>query len=316
MEINGYKVRGELKTNNSGFSKWGFAEKNGKLWFIKEFIDPVYPICTDVLDAEMIAHKKKICQDYEVRNNLLYRKINECSDGNLAHIEDFFRWESHYYLIMEKITAVSVNIVKKLPEEDKIRICKALIHSLEGLHRQGIVHADVKMDNVIFRTLNSGKITGKIIDFDNCVWEKQPPAPDEEIGGDQVYMAPETYVMMAEEEGRLDQKIDVFALGIVLHQIFTGEVPGFDRSKYDYAFEALLDGASLGYSKNGIPEDWRNLIMAMTRKDAKERISLSEAARFWRHSGDGFISTMGKGGNGQVHREMEGGSFFSAAGDL
>ena len=169
---------------------------------------------------------------------------------------------------------------------------------------------------MIFRKLNSGKITGKIIDFDNCFWEKQPPAPDEEIGGDQVYMAPETYVMMAEEEGRLDQKIDVFALGIVLHQIFTGEVPGFDRSKYDYAFEALLDGASLGYSKNGIPEDWRNLIMAMTRKDAKERISLSEAARFWRHSGDGFISTMGKGGNGQVHREMEGGSFFTAAGDL
>ena len=38
MQIKGYEIKGELKTNNSGFSKWGFATKNGKDYFIKEFI--------------------------------------------------------------------------------------------------------------------------------------------------------------------------------------------------------------------------------------------------------------------------------------
>ena len=39
MQIKGYEIKGELKTNNSGFSKWGFATKNGRDYFIKEFID-------------------------------------------------------------------------------------------------------------------------------------------------------------------------------------------------------------------------------------------------------------------------------------
>ena len=50
MQIKGYELRGELKTTNSGFSKWGFAAKNGREYFIKEFIDPVYPVCTEFLD--------------------------------------------------------------------------------------------------------------------------------------------------------------------------------------------------------------------------------------------------------------------------
>lgn len=71
---------------------------------------------------------------------------------------------------------------------------QALLHCLKGLHHAGIVHADIKLDNVIFRKLPSGRITGKVIDFDNSFWEKQPPASDEEILGDPVYMAPETFI--------------------------------------------------------------------------------------------------------------------------
>ena len=40
-EINGYILFSELKTTNSGFSKWGFAQRNGSRFFIKELIDPI-----------------------------------------------------------------------------------------------------------------------------------------------------------------------------------------------------------------------------------------------------------------------------------
>ena len=305
MQIKGYELKGELKTTNSGFSKWGFAVKNGREYFIKEFIDPVYPVCTDLLDSDMIEHKKKICRDYETHSCLLYETINQCSDGNLVEIEEFFREGSHYYLVMEKVTGVSMTLIRKLPEEDRIRICKALLHCLKGLHHAGIVHADIKLDNVIFRKLPSGRITGKVIDFDNSFWEKQPPAPDEEILGDPVYMAPETFLMMEEEEGKLTAAIDVFALGLVFHQIFTGKLPEFDHEKYDYAFEAVLDGGELIYSRE-IPELWRNIIIAMTEKDVGKRMTLDDAEKIWKgkkaESSSGIISTMG--------------NFFSSAGDL
>ena len=40
--INGYELEADLTADNSGFSKWGFARKNGKTYFIKEFLSPVY----------------------------------------------------------------------------------------------------------------------------------------------------------------------------------------------------------------------------------------------------------------------------------
>ena len=168
--INGYILEGELKTTNSGFSKWGFATKNGKRVFIKELIDPIYPVEAALLSPEVLARKRSICQQFEDRNRLLYRTINDCSDGNLVYIEDFFRCGSHYYLVMERVDAIGIDEVRRMTEADKLRLCKALVHCLSGLHRVGIVHADIKLDNILFRRLPSGKVTGKVIDFDSCFW--------------------------------------------------------------------------------------------------------------------------------------------------
>lgn len=315
MEIKGYQIRGELKTTNSGFSKWGFADKNGKTYFIKEFIDPVYPVYADVLEPALVERKKRICKEFEDRTALLYREINECSDGNLVYIEEFFREGSHYYLTMEKVAAVSMNLVKRMPREDRIRICKTLIHSIGRMHQRGIVHGDIKLDNIMFRQLPSGKITAKVIDFDNSFWESEPPDPEEEVHGDPVYMAPETFRMMEEEEGALTRAIDVFALGLVFHQIFTGELPGFDHSRYDYLFEAVLGGEELSYSYE-IPGEWREMIIRMTEKEEEKRISLVEAEQMWKSPGSRLRSTTGETKGAGSSGESEAGTFFTAAGDL
>ena len=302
-EINGYILFSELKTTNSGFSKWGFAQRNGSRFFIKELIDPIYPVCADLLDSGVVARKRAICQQFEDRSKLLYHVINECSDGNLVHIEDFFRCDSHYYLVMEKIDAIGIDEVMAIPIEDRVRICKALVHCLGRLHQRGIVHADIKLDNILFRRLPSGKVTGKLIDFDNCFWEMQPPQPDEEIHGDLVYMAPETFMMMQTETGTIDRAIDVFALGLVFHQIFTGRLPAFDARAYDYPFEAVLDGATLAVDA-GIPDAWRDLIAQMLKTDPRERISLEIA--------EGIL----KGGTTVAAPTAETNPFLAPAGDL
>lgn len=273
--INGYELLGNLKTTNSGFSRWGFAKKNGSTYFIKELIDPVYPVCEDLLDPAVVDRKKKICQQFEDRTKLMYQMINDSSDGNLVYIEDFFRRDSHYYVVMEKIDGVGMDVIRNTAPEDKLRICKALAHCLGCLHKKGIVHGDIKLDNILFRKLPSGKVTAKVIDFDNCFWEKQPPRPDEEIHGDLVYMAPETFMMMQTETGTIGRGIDVFALGIVLHQIFTGKVPGFDTDRYDYPFEATLDGATLAADRD-VPEPWGSLIGKMLNPVPEKRITLEE----------------------------------------
>ncbi len=301
-EINGYRLLGELKTTNSGFSRWGFAQRGANRYFIKELIDPVYPVYAELLDPAVVAHKKAICEAFEQRSALLYNRINAASDGNLVRVEEFFRWGSHYYLVMEKVEAIGLDDVQRIDAGDKLRICKALVHCLGRLHAAGIVHGDIKLDNILFRRLPSGKVTGKLIDFDNCFWEVQPPRPDEEIHGDLVYMAPETFMMMQTEEGTIDRAIDVFALGVVFHQIFAGCLPGFD-ARYDYPFEAVLDGRRLAVAE-AVPAQWRDLIARMLEGNRDRRVSLAEAE-----------ATL-KRGEAAASSPVSGSSFFEIPGDL
>ena len=73
--INGY-VFEKLNNDNSGFSKWGFAVKNGKEYFIKELLNPVYPMESSVMSIEMFNKQREHCFFYETRFKNYYTAIN------------------------------------------------------------------------------------------------------------------------------------------------------------------------------------------------------------------------------------------------
>ena len=72
--------------------------------------------------------------------------------------------------------------------------------------------------------------TAKLIDFDDSYLAGQPPSPDTVVG-DTLYGAPE-WLSYIQGEGRADgtrltTAVDMFALGLMLHEYLTGERPGF-----------------------------------------------------------------------------------------
>ena len=89
MTINGYTLQGEWITTNSGFSKWGFANKNGREYFIKELVTPVYPIDPAVMTPQQFENRRTYCKEYEQRFKKFYTRINEVSRGNLVRIHEF-----------------------------------------------------------------------------------------------------------------------------------------------------------------------------------------------------------------------------------
>ncbi len=274
--INGYQLVSELKNDKSGYAKWGFARKDGIDFFIKEFLSPVYPLDVYSISQEQIMRKRQICNQFEWEKQMFYDRLNQCFTGNVVTVADFFRWGSHYYMVTERIDAAPIDPkdIMHFDLPQKLLILKIILYGMQNLHRHGIVHGDIKPDNILFKRTTKGMYTAKLIDFDSSFTEENMPT-DEDFQGDMVYLAPEAFLFIAEETDRLTTKIDVFALGILFHQYFSGELPEIDTSQYDYAFESVLDGAGVKINPI-IPDFMKQMIEKMLDREPENRPSVDE----------------------------------------
>ena len=85
-KIGNYQLITELTNKNSGFGKWGFAVYEGKKYFIKQFLSPVYPDeCMD-LPADIRNKRIQECKDFFDKKNRLYEAIARAYNGNFIKI--------------------------------------------------------------------------------------------------------------------------------------------------------------------------------------------------------------------------------------
>ena len=276
---NGYLVAGGLKSDNAGFSKWGIGTKDGKEYFVKEFLSPVYPQNAEMFSATQLEKRKKFCANYEAQKTLLYKTINEASDGNAVRITDFFRCEGHYYIVMPRVNATSFSPAEicKITDWNYFQlklICKTLAHSIYTLHSQGIVHGDIKWDNILLEKSPVGWYVAKTIDFDNSFFESEPPKNPDDFNFDIVYLSPEGFLFQAGEDVKIGKPLDVFALGVYFHLLFQGELPKFaSGSSYDYVFQGLLEGDTLVIGDK-VPPEMVPIIRGMLETDPVKRFTL------------------------------------------
>lgn len=273
MEMLGtYELTGHLTSQNSGFSLWGFGRKNGRDYFLKQFLSPKYPVDDTMSSPARLEKLKKKCQRFEQRKRALYEALNRYSDGNAVRIEEFFRIETKYYISMRKIEQLhwEVEQITALAEPQRRFLCAVIAHAVSGLAKAGIVHADLKHDNILFMLTNSGTVTAKVIDFDSGFLESDPPGEGEEIVGDLVYFSPEACKTFMGMPTELTSKMDVFALGILFHQYYTGNLPEFDQSLGGCAGEAVAKGGRVTISDD-MPQDIHDLLVAMTEPDPNDR---------------------------------------------
>jgi serine/threonine protein kinase len=273
-----YELAAALTNQNAGYSVWGFGRWNGKDYFIKQFVEQKYPANDTVSTPERLAKKIKACERFEQRKKDVYQQLNENSDGNAVRIEEFFRIDSKYYITMQKVKSVGWKFgdIAILPQTEIRRLCAIVAHSVACLHQGRVIHADLKPDNILFTKTGAGYVTAKIIDFDSGFLETDPPGPGETISGDFHYFSPEACLSIWGEEVELTCKMDVFALGVLFHQYFTGELPGFNTEESTYSGEAVAKGEVLAISDK-IPEDIAELLARMLSLDPEQRPTAMEA---------------------------------------
>jgi serine/threonine protein kinase/tetratricopeptide (TPR) repeat protein len=172
-----------------------------------------------------IADDPALQQRFE-REVLLAREV---SHQNLCPIYDIFHAEqtpaNFLFLTMKLLPgetlAARLRGNKSISIAEGVAILKQMAAGLAALHAAGIIHRDIKPNNIMLDGAGS-QVRLWITDFGLArAHEGDPSLSDKRmVAGTPDYMAPELYL------GRPpSQASDLFALGVVLHQIFTGQRP-------------------------------------------------------------------------------------------
>ncbi len=278
MEMLGnYELTGHLTSQNGGYSIWGFAKRDNMDYFVKQFLSPKYPENDNVSSPQRLRKKIRQCEEFEKKKISIYTALNDNTDGNAVRVTEFFRIDSKYYISMPKIEALpwTAEDVAALSEQEVRFLCSVISHGIAGLHKGRIVHADLKHDNVLFTKTPDGYLTAKIIDFDSSFLETAPPLAGDEIIGDLVYFSPEACRSIWGESLPLTCKMDIFSLGVLFHQYFSGELPGFNREQSSYPGEAVAKGEILSVHPS-IPMEIRGLLSRMLQADPRLRPTAEE----------------------------------------
>ena len=125
----------------------------------------------------------------------------------------------------------------KLSLDETNEIVKQTARALARVHALGIVHRDVKPDNIFITTQANGHALIKLLDF-GVAGTMKPGKTNNELVGTPEYMAPE--VLFGTET--LDARVDVYALGVLAFECLTGECP-FTGERMTDIFTAVQAGS-------------------------------------------------------------------------
>ena len=274
LNINGYIITDGLRSENAGNSSWGCAFKNEKKFFIKQLKDTYYDIPYEKANVFQ-RESMELSRLFFERINRLFEALKKADNGNIIAPIEFIRQDGHYYIISEWVDQFSdFGEIKGFSPFNKHLMMKVLAYSVYGLSNHRIVHCDLKPDNIrIKETVNKTK-TLKIIDFDSSFIEEDYP---DTIVGDQTYMAPEVIMRISQDEEDLDNnkieittKADIFSLGIIFHEILTGELPISNNQSHHYIGVAVGHGDNIILSDE-INQDYAGLIQSMLQIEPSNR---------------------------------------------
>ena len=158
------------------------------------------------------------------------RVASSVDHPNIVSIYDYGQTDKgEPYLVMEYVEgtllylAVVDSPTHNLTPLAAVDIALQVARALEHAHERGVVHRDIKPENILITTFNGQADWVKVLDFGVARIVGQPPLTriGEEIIGTPEFIAPE--MMTATSE--VAPAVDLYALGIMLHDTIVGEPP-------------------------------------------------------------------------------------------
>ncbi|MGC5075528.1 Stk1 family PASTA domain-containing Ser/Thr kinase [Agrococcus sp. DT81.2] len=178
--------------------------------------------------------------------------------------EDGLAW-----LVMELVPSITLRDLLaergRITPEQSLDVLEAILAGLAAAHRAGIVHRDLKPENILLA--HDGRI--KIGDFGLARAATQNTATGKALLGTIAYLSPELVT-----RGLADARSDIYAVGIMLFEMLTGQQPFTGDEPMQIAFQHANEQVPLPSSvAGGVPEALDSLVHWATQRDPNLRPS-------------------------------------------
>ena len=194
------------------------------------------------------------------------------SHPNIVSIYDRGEAEGTYYIAMEYLDGRSLKELVlargPLPIADAISFTRDVLVALRFAHRKGVVHRDIKPHNVMADA--DGRL--KVTDFGIARAGASQMTEAGSIIGTAQYLSPEQARGSA-----VDQRSDLYSVGVVLYELLTGTVPFTGESPVEIAMKHLSDTPQPPSVKRpDIPPDLDMIVLRALAKNPEDRFQTAE----------------------------------------
>ena len=207
------------------------------------------------------------------------RSMAQLHHPHIVSVIDFGEHDGIWYMVVEFVdgTNLSKMIREQLmvPAQDVLPVVIQCLSGLDYVARSGVVHRDIKPDNILIDKEKVAKLADFGLAKDFSKEEETDLTAAGSAMGTPSYMSPEQCM------GRpLDVRSDIYALGVTAYYALTGEKPFVGQSSFEIMMKQREHIPPAPNKINPqIPSEIADLVMRMIEKDPSARFETAEAAR-------------------------------------
>lgn len=195
------------------------------------------------------------------------RSAARLAHPNVVNVFDQGQDSESAYLVMEYLPGITLRDLLdeygSLTPQQMIDITEAVLAGLGAAHKAGILHRDLKPENVLLA--DDGRI--KIGDFGLARATSANTATGAALLGTIAYLSPELVT-----RGVADTRSDIYAVGIMMYEMLTGEQPFTGEQPMQIAYRHANEPLPAPSSKNSkVPRELDELVLWATAKDPDQR---------------------------------------------